>query len=63
MTASDAYMRDYTVHVPPDCVASLEDVDTRQALRYMQRVLNADTTPSAELDLDALVAEASEAAA
>ncbi|HEX6913207.1 MAG TPA: isochorismatase family cysteine hydrolase [Longimicrobium sp.] len=63
MTASDAYMRDYTVHVPPDCVASLEDVDTRQALRYMARVLNADTTPSAELDLDALMAEASEAAA
>jgi nicotinamidase-related amidase len=63
MTASDAYMRDYTVHVPSDCVASLEDVDTRQALRYMQRVLNADTTPSTELDLDAMMSEASEAAA
>ncbi len=63
MTASDAYMRDYTVHVPSDCVASLEDVDTRQALRYMQRVLNADTTPSADLDLDALMAEPSEATA
>lgn len=58
MTASDAYMREYAVHVPSDCVAGMEDVDTRQALRYMQRVLNADTTPSTELDLDALVAEA-----
>ena len=62
-TASDAYMRDYDVHVPADCVASLEDVDTRQALRYMARVLNADVTPSTELDLDAMMAEASEAAA
>lgn len=61
MTASDAYMRDYTVHVPPDCVASLESIDTKQALRYMQRVLNADVTPSAELDLDSL-AEAEETA-
>lgn len=63
MTASDAYMRDYTVHVPADCVASLEDVDTRQALRYMQRVLRADVTASTELDLDAMMAEAKEAAA
>jgi nicotinamidase-related amidase len=62
-TASDAYMRDYDVHVPSDCVASLEDVDTRQALRYMARVLNADVTPSTQLDLDAMMAEASEAAA
>jgi nicotinamidase-related amidase len=62
-TASDAYMRDYDVHVPSDCVASLEDLDTRQALRYMQRVLNADTTPSTELDLDAMLSEAKEAAA
>lgn len=57
-TASDAYMRDYDVHVPSDCVASLEDLDTRQALRYMQRVLRADVTPSTELDLDAMLAEA-----
>lgn len=57
-TASDAYMRDYDVHVPADCVASLEEVDTRQALRYMQRVLNADITQSAQLDLDAMLAEA-----
>jgi nicotinamidase-related amidase len=57
-TASDAYMRDYDVHVPSDCVASLEDLDTRQALRYMQRVLRADLTPSTELDLDAMLAEA-----
>ena len=63
MTASDAYMRDYQVHVPPDCVASLESIDTKQALRYMARVLNADVTPSTELDLDALAEETAESAA
>lgn len=62
-TASDAYMREYTVHVPSDCVAGLEEVDTRQALRYMQRVLHADTTPSTQLDLDAMIQEASQAPA
>lgn len=62
-TASDAYMRDYDVHVPADCVASLEEVDTRQALRYMARVLRADVTPSAELDLDAMIQQAQGAAA
>lgn len=63
MTASDAYMRDYRVHVPPDCVASLESIDTKQALRYMQRVLNADVTQSTELDLDALAAQTAGAGA
>jgi nicotinamidase-related amidase len=63
MTASDAYMRDYRVHVPPDCVASLESIDTKQALRYMQRVLNADVTPSTDLDLDALSAQTAGAGA
>ena len=58
-TASDAHMRDYTVHVPSDCVASHEPVDTKQALRYMQRVLEANITPSTELDLDQILASAS----
>ncbi|HEU0299064.1 MAG TPA: isochorismatase family cysteine hydrolase [Longimicrobium sp.] len=63
MTASDAYMRDYRIHVPPDCVASLEPIDTKQALRYMQRVLDAEVTPSAGLDLDAMISEPVESAA
>ena len=62
-TASDAYMRGYTVHVPPDCVASIEPIDTKQALRYMQRVLDADLTPSGDLDLDAMIEEPAESAA
>ena len=63
MTASDAFMRGYRVHVPPDCVASLEPIDTKQALRYMQRVLDADVTLSTGLDLDAMMEEPAESAA
>ena len=53
-TASDAYMRDFHIHVPADCVASISPDHTRQALDYMERVLHVDTTPSTELDLAAL---------
>lgn len=63
MTASDAFMRGYKVHVPADCVASIEPIDTKQALRYMQRVLNADLTPSTDLDLDAMAQEPATSAA
>ena len=45
-TGNDAYMRDFRIIVPPDCVAS-EDVErNREALALMQRVFKADLTPS-----------------
>jgi len=50
-TASDAYLRDFHLVVPPDCVASMEPAYTRQALDHMRRVLKADLTPSTALDL------------
>jgi nicotinamidase-related amidase len=50
-TASDAYLRDYHLVVPPDCVASIEPAHTREALEHMHRVLKAHLTPSTELDL------------
>jgi nicotinamidase-related amidase len=50
-TASDAYLRDFQLVVPPDCVASMEPAYTRQALDHMRRVLKADLTPSTALDL------------
>jgi nicotinamidase-related amidase len=53
-SASDAYIRDFFVAVPEDCVACADPENTRAALRLMHRVLKADTTPSAKLDLDAL---------
>jgi nicotinamidase-related amidase len=50
-TASDAYLRDFHLVVPPDCVASVEPAYTREALEHMRRVLKADLTPSTALDL------------
>lgn len=53
-TASDAFMRDYYLIVPSDCVASIDPDDNAQALKQIRDVLGADTTPSTDLDLDAL---------
>ena len=61
-SANDAYMRDYRVAVPSDCVASNTADENRNALQQIARVLKGDTTPSDQLDLDALVREALEPA-
>jgi nicotinamidase-related amidase len=53
-SASDAYIRDFFVAVPEDCVACADADNTRSALHLMHRVLKADTTPSQEVDLEAL---------
>jgi nicotinamidase-related amidase len=53
-TANDAYMRDFHLLVPADCVASLHPDENRHALTHMQRVLKADIRPSTALDLNAL---------
>ena len=50
-TANDAYMRDYKVFVPPDCVVSNTEEENQYALKQMETVLKADTTVSQELDL------------
>ena len=54
-TANDAYMRDLKLSIPADCVAAIKPTYTSEALAYMKRTLNADTTPSTELNLDELV--------
>jgi nicotinamidase-related amidase len=59
-TANDAYMRDYRVVVPSDCVASNDPEDNRQALRAIEEVLKGDTTPSVRLDLQALCRQPAE---
>jgi nicotinamidase-related amidase len=56
-TANDAYMRDYGIVVPSDCVASTDPAEAEHALREMQVVLKAQVMPSRELDLEALIAE------
>ncbi len=48
-TANDAYMRDFHVVVPRDCVASNTEETNRAALEEMAKVLKADTRPSDEL--------------
>ncbi|MCA1626497.1 MAG: cysteine hydrolase [Acidobacteria bacterium] len=49
-TASDAYMRDFHLVIPADCVASADPEETKHALEHMRRVLKADTKPSTEID-------------
>jgi len=53
-TANDAYMRDFKVFVPADCVVSNTEEENRYALSQMETVLKADTGPATELDLKAL---------
>ncbi len=53
-TTSDAYMRDFHLFVPEDCVASSDPRENEHALEHMRRVLKADTRPSAEIDFDEL---------
>ena len=56
-TANDAYLREFRLFVPSDCVASIDPEENQHALRQMQRVLKADIRPSPELDLEALKQE------
>jgi nicotinamidase-related amidase len=53
-TANDAYMRDFNLVIPSDCVASNDADENAHALAQMQTVLKADITPSTELDLEML---------
>ena len=53
-TANDAYMRDFHLVVPEDCVASNTEEENRYALEQMRKVLKADTSPSDRLRLEEL---------
>jgi nicotinamidase-related amidase len=46
-TASDAYMRDYTLRVPRDCMASQTPTRNRRAVAFLSEVLDVDVSPSA----------------
>jgi nicotinamidase-related amidase len=59
-TASDAFLRDYSIVVPSDCVAAQSPEEHAHALAQMQALLKADTTPSEELDLERLTQAAGE---
>ena len=53
-SANDAYMRDYRVIVPADCVESNSEQENSHALQQMARALKADIRPSTEIDFAAL---------
>lgn len=56
-TANDAYMRDYNLFVPSDCVAAVEIKENQHALKHIKRVLKADISPSAKINFEKLKRE------
>jgi nicotinamidase-related amidase len=50
-TAADAYVRNYQLIVPRDCVAASNAKDNQLALRYFKTVLKADVHSSSRVDL------------
>lgn len=49
-TANDAYMRDFRLIVPCDCVASNTEDENRHALQQMHKVLKADIRESTHVE-------------
>ncbi|TGI06143.1 cysteine hydrolase family protein, partial [Escherichia coli] len=49
-TAADAFLRDYNVVVPRDCTASASETEKENALKYIERVLHADTRESSKIE-------------
>jgi nicotinamidase-related amidase len=48
-TANEAYLRDYRLVIPPDCIAAKTSRYRRYALEYFRTVLHADTPLSTEI--------------
>jgi nicotinamidase-related amidase len=48
-SANDAYMRDFQIGIPSDCVASEDTESNRQVLTLMERVLKANIAASPQL--------------
>jgi hypothetical protein len=53
-TASDAYLREFRVVVPQDCIASNTVEDNERSLTQMRQVLKADVRPSHEFSEETL---------
>ena len=47
-SANDAYMREYQLYVPGNCIASNDDQDNQYALLMMEKVLKANIEPFSE---------------
>jgi len=50
LTAGDAFLRDFHLVVPSDCLASIDPMENRRALAYMKRVFDADVRASGTVD-------------
>jgi nicotinamidase-related amidase len=54
-TANDAYMRGFQLYVPEDCVAAVKPSENKRSLKYIERVLKADTRKSNEIEFSKLL--------
>jgi nicotinamidase-related amidase len=54
-TASDAFLRDLEIIVPPDCVAAVKPDYHERALEHMTRVLDVQAIESTEIDFAGLI--------
>lgn len=53
-TANDAFMRDFELIIPSDCVVSNSVEENRYALDQMKKVLKAEIAPSDQISFEAL---------
>jgi nicotinamidase-related amidase len=60
-TASDAYLRDLEIVVPPDCSAADSVEHHEAALQHMERVLHVKAIASSEIDFGELLESSSDA--
>lgn len=51
-TANDAYMREFTLYCPQDCIASVDINDNKYALTMMQNVLKANISSSTAIHIN-----------
>lgn len=51
-TANDAFMRDFSLVIPSDCVTSGSQEENTYALEQMRKLLKADIRPSTEIDFE-----------
>jgi len=58
-TAHDAFMRDFHLIIPSDCIASNTPEENHYALLHMRNVLQANIMPSSEIDWSKLRQQAS----
>jgi nicotinamidase-related amidase len=54
-TASDAYLRDLNIVLPPDCSAAVTSEYHERALEHMQRVFHVKAIPSTDIDFTELM--------